>query len=152
MSQNIKNLHLAQAVHNESACDFLNSNSKFYDWTVTSAFYAALHYVSAVMFPVHYFHGKNAGQANTIGQYCDLLGIKDSKHKVMTDLVYEKCKGIGNAYKALLEFSYSSRYERGCQDSLFAIRARRYLSQIKAHCTEVSSQIPIQNTIIVPAE
>jgi len=40
------------AIHNEAACDFLLSGNQFNDWVVTTAFYAALHYVQHEIFPL----------------------------------------------------------------------------------------------------
>jgi hypothetical protein len=151
MSQNLQDQHLDQAIHNESACDFLNTNSKFYDWIVTSAFYSALHYVSSVIFPISHRSGNTNSKADTIGQYCTLLGTRDNKHKVMTDLVYANCRGIGTSYKALLDMSYSSRYESGCQGSSYSVSARRYLSQIKSHC-EAKTKSKKANFVLVTAQ
>ena len=45
-------LHLAQAKHNEELLAFLDVHDKteyFRDWYMTVAFYAALHYVEAIL-------------------------------------------------------------------------------------------------------
>lgn len=45
--------------HNEEVCDLLALNQKFSDWTITTAFYAALHFVSYKIFPFSYKADKN---------------------------------------------------------------------------------------------
>ena len=37
--------------HNEAACAMLEVTKKFPDWTITTAFYASLHFVSSKIFP-----------------------------------------------------------------------------------------------------
>jgi len=136
--------HLDQALHNEKVCDFLHENNQFYDWVVTTAFYSALHYVHYVIFPIEKAIDGKKHIASTIGDYCSLISTKDNKHKVLTDLVYTNCKGIGTAYKALLDMSFLSRYESGCQDNTYSTKARRYLAQVKAHC--YTSKAPAANS------
>ena len=43
-----KKTHLAQALHNEQLCSFLE-DTPYSDWRVTSTFYAALHYIEAYL-------------------------------------------------------------------------------------------------------
>jgi hypothetical protein len=45
-----KNVHIAQALHNEELAAYL-SGTAYPDWIVTSMFYAALHYVEAYLTP-----------------------------------------------------------------------------------------------------
>lgn len=44
-----KEEHLAKATRNESFADSLARNTKYFDWAVTVLYYAAVHYVDAVL-------------------------------------------------------------------------------------------------------
>lgn len=138
MNQHLKNqrqqLHLDQAIHNETACNFLHHDNRFYDWAVNSAFYSALHYVSSVIFPLEITENGKLHTVNTVEEYCQIVPIDRNKHNVLLRLVCKHCKGIGAAYKMLLEMSYQARYDFGCQDSLYSLRAKRYLQQVQQHC------------------
>jgi len=134
MQHHLQQQHLDQALHNEEVCDFLHNDTDFYDWVVTTAFYAALHYVHFVIFPIRKTSGGTTHTIDTIGDYCRLVSTKDNKHKVLTDLVYTHCRGIGTAYKSLLDMSFLARYESGCLDNVYSIKSRRYLAQVKTHC------------------
>jgi hypothetical protein len=42
--------HIALACHNVQAACFLNGHPEYHDWTTVTAFYAALHFIDAVLF------------------------------------------------------------------------------------------------------
>lgn len=42
------------ANHNAELCDLLLNNGRFNDWVVTTAFYAALHFVNYILFPLKF--------------------------------------------------------------------------------------------------
>jgi len=42
--------HVALACHNVQAACFLNNHPEYHDWTAVTAFYAALHFVDAVLY------------------------------------------------------------------------------------------------------
>ena len=44
----------SHGVHNEKACDLLELTHNFPDWTITTAFYASLHFVTSKIFPLKY--------------------------------------------------------------------------------------------------
>jgi len=46
------------AIHNEQVCDYLLASNEFHDWVVTTAFYAALHFVQSDIFPLTYKKNK----------------------------------------------------------------------------------------------
>lgn len=144
MNQKLKNQHIHLALHNEQACDFLNSSNLYFDWVITSAFYAALHYVSAVIFPVSFDLGGETETAPDVGTYREFIGSRENKHKLMTDLVYRNCRGIGYSYRALLDLSYAARYETGCHARFYSDKARRYMAAIKAYCVDASDPFNVQ--------
>ena len=138
MSQKLKKQHINLALHNEQACGYLNNSNHYFDWVITSAFYAALHFVSAVIFPVEYDNEGEKETVNDIGTYRDFVGSRENKHKLMTDLVYSNCRGIGYSYRALLDLSYAARYETTCHARLYSDKARHYMGAIKTYCFAVS--------------
>ncbi|SFO50458.1 hypothetical protein SAMN05428949_5466 [Chitinophaga sp. YR627] len=137
MSQNIPKQHLDLARHNENACNFLKENNTFPDWVITTAFYAALHYVSSVIFPYECLQQGKKKLVNDIAAYKNCIGSHDNKHKLMMDLVFYKCKNIGKSYSTLLELSYSSRYDTNMPDTLYSNRAQKYLTDIKSYCEKI---------------
>lgn len=137
MNQHLKNrqqLHLEQAIHNETACNFLHHDNRFFDWVVNIAFYSALHHVSSVIFPLEIRDKDELHTVDTVKEYRKIVRANSSPHDVLSELVCQHCKGIGTTYHTLLEMSYQSRYEFGCQDSTDSLKARRYLQQIQQHC------------------
>jgi len=144
MNQKLKNQHIQLAQHNEQACDFLNSSNRYFDWVITSAFYAALHYVSAVIFPLKYDLDGETETANDIGAYRECIRSRENKHKLMADLVYRNCRGIGYSYRALLDLSYAARYETSGHTRLYSDRARHYMTAIKAYCIDASHSHNVQ--------
>jgi hypothetical protein len=66
--------HLSQAKHNESVALFLLQHD-YPDWAVTAFFYAALHYVEAVLAQNNQHSGNHPIRDNTIGRTPSLKGI-----------------------------------------------------------------------------
>jgi hypothetical protein len=147
MNQSLPKQHLDLARHNEQACNFLHRNSTFPDWVITTAFYSALHYVSSVIFPLECQQQGKKKIVNDVGAYKNSIGSHDNKHKLMTDLVFSKCKGVGKSYSALLDLSYSSRYDTIMPDTLYSSKAQKYLADIKSHCETIHT--PATTTITV---
>lgn len=104
-----KNKHLEHAEHNKAACDYLGAHGDYNDWTIISAFYSALHYLSHKVFP--HDHGGKI-YSSCVENYMNLEGITNkSPHTVLLDLVYSKCnREIGHTYKRMLEYSKTARY------------------------------------------
>ena len=50
--------HLAQARHNTELAEFLAQGMKYKDWVITAAFYAAVHYVEAMLYRDHKWHSE----------------------------------------------------------------------------------------------
>lgn len=145
MSQRLKNQHINLAQHNEQACDYLNSSNRYFDWVITSAFYAALHYVSAVIFPLQYDLEGETETVNDVGTYRECIRSRENKHKLMVTLVYKHCRGIGYSYRTLLNLSYAARYETTCHTRLYSDQARRYMTAIKAYCVDDNQPYDAQN-------
>lgn len=132
------NNHLDHAQHNHNVCGYLNANENFNDWTVVSAFYAALHYVSHKIFPIrdttddgHKF------QIETIEEYINIK-LRDrstGKHYALVDLVKAKCNNqIASRYRRLLELSKAARYNDYNVEKAIADAAIKTLEEVKVFC------------------
>ncbi|PYV67958.1 MAG: hypothetical protein DMG96_37780 [Acidobacteria bacterium] len=90
MTRATKNDHLKQAAHNEKLAETL-CKSAYVDWAVTAYFYAALHYVTAVL---------------------SLQGTVPTSHRRRDPLVqgHKQLSKIFNEYKSLDIMSRNARY------------------------------------------
>ncbi len=120
------------ALHNEEVCELLSSEPKFNEWVVTSAFYAALHFVQSKVFPIH--DGKAVYK--NVSSYC--LGLKQrnrmSKHKATLAICQTELPDIAAEYQWLLSASMTARYQRYHIRDEVAATARKYLLAVKAAC------------------
>jgi hypothetical protein len=126
---------LKHGLHNETVCHYLELKPEFSDQIITTAFYASLHFVSYKIFP---FEMKDIGgkktKIETLDQYYIYTGRKASKHELLSDLVYEKCKEVSPDYDWLLSMSMNARYSNYLQDRAIANRARSLMKIIKKSC------------------
>jgi hypothetical protein len=93
--------HLNQAEHNESFAAQLDGDPdlRYWDWLITVAFYAAVHYVEALFF-VH----REIGHTETACPDLDRHAFRARKVK---DLLGTKC---WRSYRKLQDSSYNVRY------------------------------------------
>lgn len=122
--------------HNEEVCDLLALQKKFPDWTITTAFYAALHFVSYRIFPFN--HKINSGQTikiENIEQWQQFKSYTSTKrHELLKDLVAKYCENIYPEYEWLLGMSMTARYHRFQHDQLLVDKAVRLMKQVKKVC------------------
>lgn len=133
------NDRLKHAVHNEAVCNFLDTNVLFADWTITTAFYSALHFINYKIFPqtVSSIEGKKTIIEN-IDQYSSYNNPKRvSKHELLSDLAAKHCTAISEDYDWLLDMSMNARYKHYQHDKEIANKARRLLLVIKTHCATI---------------
>ena len=103
--------HKAHALHNENVYQFLKKEPEFIDWRVTTAFYAALHFVEHKLFPLATtFAGKDE-TFKTIEEYRDFFS-KRSKHQARVHAVKNNIKPCRTEYKVLFDLSMQARYRR----------------------------------------
>jgi hypothetical protein len=75
--------HCLQASHNEKVLDFLNNESKafeFSDWYVTIDFYCALHYIEAIIYKLKNFKISKSNKLSFTGEHS-----LDFKHALDTN-------------------------------------------------------------------
>jgi hypothetical protein len=129
---------LLHAQHNERICNELNANHENSDWVITVAFYSALHYSDACIFPHEFTHAGKKLKADDFNKYCVLIGEPGKKHKLRRSLV-EKClpEDIASAYNQLLDVSWTARYHRYKYSTKVSDLSRRQLVAIRNYHTRI---------------
>lgn len=123
-------------VHNEEVCDLLNIEKKYTDWIITTAFYAALHFVSYKIFPFkHQIQGSTDKVINTIEEWQNHKNYTSNKrHDLLAELVFKYCSDITEKYDWLLSMAKTSRYHQFTFDKAISEQAVRYMKEIKKSC------------------
>ena len=128
---------LAHAQHNESVCDFLYESNRFPDWVVTTAFYAALHYLECLLFPKTALNHRGEMQEfDTFDRwYSKGYTGRSNKHAALKDLVQSNCEGfVSTSYRALHDNSHTARYNNYRIKPALAEKCRRDLKRIRDYC------------------
>lgn len=134
------NDRLAHAMHNEDVCNHLSLKEEFADWTITTAFYSALHFVSHKIFPfkVKAIEGKMT-DIETLDQYYSYsksLKKSISKHELLLELVGEKLtEETYNYYDWLYSSANTARYHHYQHPPEISNRAITYMNKIKKACS-----------------
>ncbi|HMK27181.1 MAG TPA: hypothetical protein VK483_14210 [Chitinophagaceae bacterium] len=97
---------LNHARHNKQACDLFHSNGNFPDWVITTAFYCAMHYAYAIIFPFE----ENGVTYQNIESYADANKHLHTKHGTTVHLVTVKHFAIAAHYKLLKDAAHTARY------------------------------------------
>jgi len=121
--------------HNEQACDLLYLNGKFPDWTITTAFYSSLHFVTYKIFPFNHKEGQKILKIDNLEQWQQYKSYTVTKrHELLKDLVAIHCVNVFPEYEWLLGLSMTARYHRFQHDKLIVDKAVRLMKQIKKAC------------------
>jgi len=122
-----------QAQHNEDLCRDLHLRGGYEDWVITTAFYSALHYVRQHVFPLKETTENGSevilASLDAYVSYHHLYG-KD-KHGIVRQFAFGVSKSCGNSYKALLDLSFTSRYNGDRVFAPFPAQAISLLEKIK---------------------
>ena len=123
-----KRLH---GLHNTKVCDLLiqNGSGDYNDWIVTTAFYAALHFVHHHLFPIP-INRRNYKNFESYynGEYPD---SELPKHTVTRNLVKEYIPEISSKYNWLFKECHNARYIHYNTHGDIANTAKGYLEEIK---------------------
>lgn len=125
-------MRLDHARHNENVCTCLNERN-YWDWVVTTAFYAALHYVRYQMFPL-------GGHPNFDAYYNVTYSSRrhrPGKHKVTSQLVQQHLPRAIGAYNALKNAAWTARYDNYQTTEGEAKAAITRLQMVKGCCPDV---------------
>ena len=87
--------HIKKACHNIEACSYLAESKKYNDWVVTTASYAGLHMVDAVVYETQEGLGRH-GQSH------------DNRKSILTS--ENKLRKIWEYYRLLISVSVIARY------------------------------------------
>ncbi len=125
-----------QGIHNEETCNYLVLGQKFPDWTITTAFYAALHFVTSKVFPFdHPVTGQPARKFNDIETWQKFKNYGSAKmHELLKDLVAKYCEPVSCQYEWLLSTSWNARYHSHQHQTEIVKLAVSYMQVIKNHC------------------
>ena len=125
---------LSHAKHNEEVCDYLDEKGDCPDWVVTTAFYAALHYAEHHLFPRDDQDWRGLQTFDTFDAWYRVFGDRDSKHGALRKLVQRTCPGdVSRSYRALLDASYTARYNHYRVPEDQASKARRDLARVRTY-------------------
>ena len=133
-----KRKRLDHARHNHKVCLLLHRES-IWDWTVTTAFYAALHYVQFALFPLHITR-PDGGTAvyRTFEEFCRLewefVPEKRGKHGVLVELVEDHLPFITAECRALKDLCWTARYDDYVISPMRADHAVRCLKAVRDSC------------------
>lgn len=121
------------AIHNQEVCDFLLTSNKFNDWVITTAFYAALHFVQHEIFPLT----DRKKTYNDLNEYYGKVLKKQnkrlSKHFATIQLVNSKIPKCSAYYRWLHDACMTARYNNYIVSDQKAKRARIYLEALRNH-------------------
>jgi len=121
-------MSLDHANHNTDLCDKLLNEGIYLDWVVTTAFYAAMHYIDAKIYPVKYKGIEYIDFATFYKVICKPSGI--SKHNGKIILSTGHSNDLGEKYRYLHDACHSARYSRYLVSQGAAAHARKKLSKI----------------------
>jgi len=120
--------------HNEAACDALHAAKDFPDWVITTAFYAAMHYVYENVFPLEEGDATHASfeawYSATHGTTAP--GHRPTKHEATVDLVKKELPAVASHYRMLKDACHNARYRNYKVKPHEAAIARQQLASIKA--------------------
>jgi len=99
------NNYLQHGLHNEKAALHLHQSNQFNDWTVTTAFYAALQFVKHKMYPLTI-----AGITfDNFDVYAQTISNR-SKHRIVKDLLQRNDRAIAGSYNNLFRKCHNVKY------------------------------------------
>lgn len=120
---------IEHALHNKKLCEELNGHKKFNDWTVTTAFYSALHFTDLKVYP---FTSKGK-TCNNINEAVKVLNIPE-KHAAKMKMIEKQCSNIKVQYRWLKDQSFNARYKTYKVAASVGDKAVQYLREIEAYC------------------
>lgn len=132
----------SHGVHNEKACDLLELTHNFPDWTITTAFYASLHFVTSKIFPLKYKVKDIKMEFENLEDFQKFKNYGQAqRHQLLKDLVGEHCDLIASKYEWLLSSSWNARYHSHRHPVEIVNKAVSYMKDIKKYCSPASANI-----------
>lgn len=135
---------LNHAIHNEQITALLCCNKENVDWIITTAFYAALHYVDHKIFPLKAktstgttYKIKNFDEYYAHVYMSTAIGRVKDKHTARLELVKKELPSIGADYSWLKSLCWTARYSnyQFANEQKYIDETLRRLKAIKDGCT-----------------
>lgn len=123
------NNRLNHAEHNKELSEILFKEGRFLDWSNTTAFYSALHYVHSRLLPGTY----NNTLCNSIDDVSRTFRCK-GKHEATCQLVQVGLPSISIYYSFLMNCSFTARYVDYNIHPEHAKICQKYLNKIRESC------------------
>ncbi|MGE3802103.1 MAG: hypothetical protein AB7H80_13870 [Candidatus Kapaibacterium sp.] len=105
------------ALHNEEVCRYIAEREEFGDWVITTAFYAALHWMNYKLFPLPFTDPDTGTEYHfrSLDEYrFEVFGNQkpsESKHHTLLRLAHTLCPpDIASEYRRLFEMCMTARY------------------------------------------
>ncbi|PTT35935.1 hypothetical protein DBR28_11665 [Chryseobacterium sp. HMWF028] len=123
---------MEHALHNKKLCEELNVQKKYNDWTITTAFYSALHFTDLKVYPFTAIKGHTC---TNIDEAVQLLKHPE-KHTAKMIMIELQCNEIKIQYRWLKEQSYNARYKTYKVAASSGDKAVQYLNIIEKFCVK----------------
>jgi hypothetical protein len=131
---------LDHALHNEKVSNLLCCDTANVDWIITTAFYAAIHFVDHKIFPIR--EKTTDGKSFKIKNFDEYYAINyptknKDKHTARLDLVRVKVPTIAADYAWLKSTCWTARYSdyKFNNEQDFIDKVKIHLEKIKKCCT-----------------
>lgn len=133
---------LEHGKHNLEVHKYLKKNTPYDDWTVTTAFYAALHCLTACVFTQPIEIPRNSGHVfESFNQYLTMrsatstAGVHPTPHRERIELFHQYLpQDIAQRYVRLHDASHTARYKRYSVGKIVCDMACQDIAIIAAHC------------------
>ena len=130
------------ALHNEEVSHYLSEREEFGDWVITTAFYAALHWMHYRIFPLSIAVTDNDVLVlNTLDDYRVYISgnvrSSESKHRTLLNLVKDSCPSeIAAEYRRLFDLCMSARCRDYRTASPIITVVQSALRRIRSYCDQ----------------
>ena len=128
--------HIDQARHNEEVCNHLSKYAGFSDWIITTAFYAATHYIRGKILP--FTEIDKSGKNITFNDFESFYNAKRFAHMGRHEFTYQFLvkyhPKIADDFKILKGLSTDARYINYQMGSKNSNNARALLRNIRNYC------------------
>lgn len=122
------------SAHNEGLCLQLQSEGKYNDWVITTAFYSAMHLVNHQLFPLVVKSKTHLNFSRYFEEEIKGKRVNKSKHQATVDLVATYLGQCYTAYKWLNDQAHFARYNNYQVSKGSADYAVKQLNRVKAIC------------------
>jgi len=126
-----------QARHNEQACEFLQTDPRFKDWVITTAFYSTIYYSRHKIAP-HAVNGsgKEIIYENFEELYQNFKRDNQNRHQFTVEWVSRNHRQVAAEFRFLFDSCNSARYINYTVSKTVMDDCVKALSKIKEYCLQ----------------